>query len=277
MDTPAESSGHAEHPNTRRHATFDLAEPPSRVPPEEGTDKEGSYEGETKIHSSEDLDDQESGVKRSSTHPFSGPEGQGPTSEPVRFKTPLLHYGHKRNKVRAPSKSKIFAYRPPAGRIKMDSSPLPRSSYRRSGEGFRHGRRRHARPQMRRLSSDDSSDEDTDSDILSADEDSASDAVASSSLTFDFSSIAPRPETQDGVKTVPEAPVPNKPTEKKLEMYSETIHKILTSHYISSTSRRSDSTSELLVDRPIGTQDNQSGYLMRWMYVLSTIKLQYNC
>lgn len=67
MDVPAEPSEHAEHPNIDRHATFDLADSPSRVPPEEGTDKNKPYKGETKVHFSGNLDDQKSGLKRGST------------------------------------------------------------------------------------------------------------------------------------------------------------------------------------------------------------------
>ncbi|KAM0800939.1 hypothetical protein BDR22DRAFT_221932 [Usnea florida] len=276
MDGPAESAEHAEHSNTRRHATSDLANSPPTAPPEEGTDKEEPYEGETKNHLSESLDDQKSGTKRSSPYPLPSPEDQGATMEHARFKTAPLQDGYKRNKVRAQSKPKIFAYRPPAGRIKKDSSPLPRSSYHKSRANIsrRFGDPRYPIIIERRLRdsprarSDDSSVEDADSDILSADEDSASDAMASSSFALVFSSIVPRLENQDEAETEPEAPVSVNPTEKRSELYSETVHKILISQYASSTSRRSDSTAELLVDQPIGTQDNKSKYLMRWMYVL---------
>ena len=271
MDAQAESSEHARRPNTHRHATFDLAESPSRVPPEGGTEKEQSHRGETSVHFSENLDDQKGGIKRSSTHLFPSPEGRGATSEPVRFKTAPLQYGHKRNKERTQSKSKIFAYRSSAGRIKIRSSPLPRHHHHRGSEN-RDDIVFIEPPHHRTQSSDNFRIEDTDSDILSADEDSASDAMASSSLDFDFSSFASGPETQDEAEIVPEAPLPRKPSIKESEMYNETIHKILISGYRSSTSRRSDSTAELLVDLPIGTQNNQSGYLMRWMYVLLTIR-----
>ena len=231
MDAPAESSKHAEssehaeHPHTDRHAAFDLADSLSRVPLEKGTDKEEPYEGETKIHLSENLDGQKSGIKRSSTYPFSSPKGRNATTEHVKFKTPPLQDGHKRDEMRAQRKSKIFAYRPPAGRIKMDSSPLPRSYHKgnarispRIAEPSSFSRR----PKYRRTQPiDDASIEDTDSDILSADEDSASDAMASSSLDFDFSSFASGPETQDEAETVPkvpEAPTPKKPSIKESEM-----------------------------------------------------------
>lgn len=207
-------------------------------------------------------------------YPSSSPEGRGETIEHVKFKNLSLQDGYKRKKVRAQWKSKIFTYRSPVERTRRNSSAFTRSpvykfranSSRKFGGTVEASKKKHVH--------DDSSSEDTDSDYLSADEDSASDAMASSSLAFDFSSIAPLPELQDEAETVPEAPVTKKPTKKKSEMYNETIHKILISHYITSTSRRSESTAELLVDQPIETQHNQSEYSMRWMYVLSTTKLQ---
>ena len=262
MDARAESSKHAEHPRTRRHATFDWADSPSRVPPEEGIDNEELHQGETKVHFLENLDNQKSGIKRSSTYPFSSPEGKGATIEHVKFETlpPQV----------APS-------RPSFKRTRSKSSTFSRLPFYKGGTDSSRkfgGTTLRRQSKSRSMQSDDDSIlESTDSDILSADEDSARDVTASSSLAFDFSSIAPRRETQDKSNPVPEAPVPKKSTRKKSEMYNETIHKILTSRYISSTSRRSDSTAELSVDQPIETQDNQSEYLMRWMYVLSTTKL----
>ena len=265
MDAPAESSEHAEHPNTRRHATFDLADSPSRRPLEEGTDNEVPHQGETKIHFSENLDNRKSGIKRSSTYPFSspeGPEGKGATIEHVKFETlPPQVVPFRPSFKRTRSKSSTFS-RSPFSKGGTDSS-------RKFGGTTLRGQSK-SRPMQ---SNDDFILESTDSDILSADEDSASDLMASSSLTFDFSSIAPPRETQDESNPVPEAPVPEKSTKKKLGMYNETTHKILISRYISSTSRQSDFTAELSVDQPIETQDNQSEYLMRWMYVLSTTKL----
>ena len=119
--------------------------------------------------------------------------------------------------------------------------------------------------------------EDLDSDILSSDEDSASDEIGGSSLAFDFSSIAPHTATKEDAKTVSEAPAPSIPAKKRSESYNKTIHKILVSHYNSSTSRRSDSTADLLVGQPVEAQDNQSEHLMRWMYVLSPIRLRESC
>ena len=262
MDALAESSEHAERPNTRRHATFDLAESPFRVPPEEGTDKEETYEGETKIHLSESLDGQKSGIKRSSTYPFSSPTGRDATTEHVKFET---------------LPPQVVPFRPAFKRTRSKSSTFSRSPFYKGGTDSSRrfgGTTFRSQSKSRPMQSDDDPIlESTDSDILSVDEDSASDVTASSSLAFDFSSIAPRRESQDESKPVPEAPVPKKSTKKNSEMYSETIHKIMTSRYTSSTSRRSDSTAELSVDQPIETQDNQSEYLMRWMYVLSTTKL----
>ena len=278
MDAQAESSEAAGRPNTRRHATFDLADSPSRVPSEGGTDNEEPYEGETKIHLSESQDDQKGDIKRSSTYPFSSPAGRGATIEHVTFESLRPQDGHEWSKLRAQLKPEIVPFRPPVERTKSKSSTFSRSPF---NKGSANSSRKFGGTTLRShsksrpmQSNDDSSTEDTDSDILSADEDSASDVMASSSLAFDFSSIAPRRETQDKADTVPKAPVPKSSTKKKSEMYNETVYKILISHYISSTSRRSDSTAELLVDQPIETQDKQSDYLMRWMYVLSTTKLQ---
>ena len=262
MDTPARSSKHARRPNTRRHATFDLADSPFRAPPDEGTDKEEPYEGETSIHLSKSLDDRKSGIKRSSTFPFSSPKGKGATIEHVKIETLPPH---------------VVRFQPPSKQTRSKSSTFSRSTFYKGGTDSSRkfgGTTLRRQSKSRSMQSDDDSIlESTDSDILSADEDSASDVMASSSLAFDFSSLAPRRETKDESNAVPEAPVPKKSTKRKSEIYNETIHKILISRYISSTSRRSDSTAELSVDQPIETQDNQSEYLMRWMYVLSITKL----
>ena len=256
MDGPAESSEHAEHPNTRRHATFDLAESPSRVPPEEGTEIEQPSGGETRIHFSEDVDEQKSGMKRSSTYPLLSHDRRGATIKQVKLKTPPPQDGHE--KMRAQSQPEFVRFRIPFERPRRRSTTFSTSTSHK-GAANRYPR-----------SDDDSI---TDSDIISADEDSASDVTTSSSLGLDVSSISPRAELKEKAETVPKD-VAKSSTNKLPVMYNETIHRIMISHYNSSASRRSESTAELLVDQPVESQENQSQPLMRWMYVLSPTKLQ---
>ena len=253
MDRPDRLSKDARRPNPYRRATFDLAESTSNVPSEEGTDKEQPSGGQTRIHFAENLDIQKRGIKRSSTYPFSSPEGRGAT---IEHETLPLQDGHVQSKVRAQSQREIPPFRipfePPRRR---DTTFSTSTSYKGA-----------ANSSLRFMQSDDS-------DILSADDDSASDISASSSLAFDFSPMGPSAKIQEKPETVPEV-VTESSTNKRSEMYNETIHKILISHYNSSTSRRSESTAKLLVDQPVETQENQSQPLMRWMYVLIPTKLQ---
>ncbi len=284
MDIPGIASEHVGRPNTHRHATFDSAsnaEPPYRAPSEEGTDKAELHEGKTRIKFSEILDNKKSGIKRSSTYPFPSHSGRDATIENVTIQNLPFQSEYERSKVRMQSKSAIPPSQTQRERTSNRSTTFSKSlpykggarSYRRSRSTTLRGASRSRRIHL----DDDSVLEDLDSDILSSDEDSASDEIGGSSLAFDFSSIAPHTATKEDAKTVSEAPAPSIPAKKRSESYNKTIHKILVSHYNSSTSRRSDSTAELLVGQPVEAQDNQSEHLMRWMYVLSPIRLRESC